>query len=281
VLGRPGEPSDYLDIALSPDGTHAAYSRTTQSAGRQIWILDFARGIQNRFTFQPQGARSPVWSPDGRYLAFGSQGGRDTFVQEVNGSATAVPIYSSQGAGPSDWSRDGRYLIIAQPLNRYDLAAIPDPLGKGAHESIPIADSTFSEMHGQVSPDGRYFAYTSNESGQFEVYVRPFPPGDGRGGKWLVSSGGGSQPRWRGDGKEIFYLDSGHRMMAADVSTEPGFKTATPHPLFTSAAISGNQVLFQYDVTRDGKRFLLISPLEGGLAEPATVVLNWEALLKK
>jgi serine/threonine protein kinase len=281
IAGHPGERADYLDVALSPDGNRAAYSRSNQSTGRQIWILDFARGVQNRFTFQAQGARSPVWSPDGRHLAFGSQGGREIYVQEVNGSSNAVPVYAAQGAGPSDWSRDGRFLIISQPLNRYDLAAIPDPLRAGTHQAIPVANSTFSEMHGQVSPDGRYFAYTSNESGQAEIYVCPFPPGDGRSGKWLVSSGGGAQPRWRGDGKEIFYLDPGHRMMAADISTQAGFQSSTPHPLFTSPAISGTQLLFQYDVTRDGKRFLMIGPIEGSVTDPATIVLNWEALLKK
>jgi Tol biopolymer transport system component len=281
LLGHPGDRADYLDVALSPDDSRVAYSRTTQSAGRQIWILDLARGIQNRFTFQAQGARSPVWSPDGRHLAFGSQGVREIYVQEVDGASNAMPVYASQGAGPSDWSRDGRFLIISQPLNRYDLAAIPDPLRAGTHEAIPVANSTFSEMHGQVSPDGRYFAYTSNESGEAEIYVCPFPPGDGRNGKWLVSSGGGAQPRWRGDGKEIFYLDPGHRMMAADISTRPGFQSSTPHPLFASPAISGNQFFFQYDVTRDGKRFLMIGPIEGSVSEPATVVLNWEAALKK
>jgi len=281
IVGHSGERADYQDVALSPDGCRAAYSRSTQSTGRQIWILDLARGIQNRFTFQAQGARSPVWSPDGRHLAFGSQGGGEVYVQEVNGSTNAVPVYASQGAGPSDWSHNGRFLIISQPLNRYDLAAIPDPLRAGTHQAIPVANSTFSEMHGQVSPDGRYFAYTSNESGQAEIYVCPFPPGDGHSDKWLVSSGGGTQPRWRGDGKEIFYLDPGHRMMAADVSTPPGFESSTPRPLFTSPAISGDQLLFQYDVTRDGKRFLMIGPLEGAVTEPATMVLNWEALLKK
>jgi Tol biopolymer transport system component len=202
-------------------------------------------------------------------------------VQEVGGSGNAVSVYSTQGAGASDWSHDGRFLVIFQPLNRYDLAAIPDPLRAGTHDAIPVADSTFSEMHGQVSPNSRFIAYTSNESGQPEIYVRPFPPGDGRTGKWLVSSNGGAMPRWRGDGKEIYYLDSGHRMMAADVSTHPAFQAATPHPLFTSPAINGNQMLFQYDVTRDGKRFLLIGPTEGSVTEPATIVLNWEAGLKK
>jgi dipeptidyl aminopeptidase/acylaminoacyl peptidase len=283
IAGHPGESADYQDVALSPDGSRAAFSRTTQSTGRQIWILDFARRIQNLFS-QAEGARAPVWSPDGRHLAFGSRGG-EIYVQEVNGSSNAVRLYESQSDGrPSDWSRDGRFVIIYEPLSPYDLAALPDPLRAGTHQRIratPDTSTNSAKMHGQLSPDGRYLAYTSNESGRAEVYVSPFLPAEGLTGKWLVSSNGGSQPRWRGDGKEIFYLDPGHTMMAVDIATQPGFHAATPHSLFPSPAIGGNQTLFQYDVSRDGKRFLLIGPVEGSASEPATVVLNWEAGHKK
>jgi Tol biopolymer transport system component/predicted Ser/Thr protein kinase len=280
IAGHPGERADYIDVALSPDGSRAAYSRSTQRTGRQIWILDFARGIQSSFTFQ--GARAPVWSPDGRHLAFGSQGG-EVYVQEVNGSPNASPVYAAQGAVPSDWSRDGRFLLVHQPLISYDFAAIPDPLRAGAHQPIPAipTNSTFLETHGQLSPDGRYLAYSSNESGRAEVYVCPFLPAGGHAGKWLVSSNGGSQPRWRGDGKEIFYIDPGHAVMAVDTATQPEFRAATPRSLFTSPGLGGSQALFEYDVTRDGKRFLMIGAPEGAVSEPATVVLDWEALLKK
>jgi Tol biopolymer transport system component len=192
-----------------------------------------------------------------------------------------MPVYPDPGAIVNDWSPDGRFMLINQPTNRYDLFAILDPLQPGTHQAVAVADSTFSEMHGQISPDSRFVAYTSNESGRAEVYVRPFPPGDGRTGKWLVSYNGGTQPRWRGDGKELYYLDAGHTIMATDISTQPGFRAGTPHALFTSPAISGNQTLFQYDVTRDGKRFLVIGPIEGAVAEPTTVVLDWQAAVKK
>jgi Tol biopolymer transport system component len=136
-------------------------------------------------------------------------------------------------------------------------------------------------LHGQVSPDGRWIAYDSNESGRTEVYIRPFPPGEGRSGKWMVSSSGGMQPRWRGDGKELFYLDPAHTLMAVDVNAASTFEFTTPHPLFATPPISGNYVLNQYDVTPDGKRFLMIEPMQGAQSAPATVVLNWEGLLKR
>jgi Tol biopolymer transport system component len=283
IAGHPGEQADYLDVALSPDESRAAYSRSTPGTGRQIWILDFARAIQNRVTFEAQNVLSPVWSPDGRHLAFSSQVDGEIYVQEVNNSSNPPPIYANRGARPSGWSHDGRFLIFHQPLSEYDLAAIPDPLRPGAHQlipAIPSAGRSSSQMHGQFSPDGRYVAFTSYQAGRTEIYVSPFPPGDGTR-KWLVSSNGGFQPRWRGDGKEIFYLSPRHAVMAVDVATQPEFRAATPRSLFTSPSLGGNQPLFQYDVSRDGKRFLMIAPVEGALTEPATVVLNWESLLKK
>ena len=119
-------------------------------------------------------------------------------------------------------------------------------------------------------------AYCSDESGKFEIYVRPFPPGGERSGKWMVSYGGGLQPRWRADGKELFYLGANRKLMAVDVKTEPAFQTSTPHPLFDTPYV-GTNTLYRYDVARDGKRFLLIVPSAGVASAPATVVLNWEA----
>lgn len=278
LLARAGEPGDYdyQDIALSPDGSRVAYSRATQSAGRQIWILDLARAVQSRFTFVPDGARGPVWSPDGRYLAFGSQTRGALYRKQVNSSEDAQLLFQAAGVTANHWSRDGRYLVFNQASGRGDLTAIANPSGAGTATPIVIANSEFSESHGQVSPDSRWLAYDSNESGRPEIYVIPFPPGDGRTGKSLVSSNGGSEPRWRADGTELYYLDPSHSLMAVDVSTQPTFQAATPQRLFSAGAISNDALLFQYDVARDGKRFLMISPVEGAISAPATVVLNWD-----
>ena len=136
-------------------------------------------------------------------------------------------------------------------------------------------------MHGQVSPDSRWVAYDSNETGRSEIYVRPFPPGGDRSGKWQISANGGQQPRWRGDGKEIFYLGPGGNMMAVDVTTStaggtPVFQSGVPKVLFKEPS----PVPF-WDVTADGKKFLLQAPVREAVSAPFKVVLNWEAALKK
>ena len=280
VLGHPGEPGDYQDVALSPDGSRLAYNRPTQAALRQIWILDLAHGIQTRFTFETQGARSAVWSPDGRYLAYSSLGGQ-IYIKETGSGGNSELAYGGPVSVVDDWSRDGRFLLFNhQPSGSFDIAALTNPAG-GERKTIPVANSPFTESNAQVSPDSHWVAYSSNESGRSEIYVRPFPPGGGREGKWLVSSTGGFQPRWRGDGKEVYYLDLNHALMAVDVSSGAAFQSTTPHALFRAPGIGGNTLLMQYDVTRDGKRFVLIAPPDGAQAAPATVVLNWQAGLKK
>jgi hypothetical protein len=125
-------------------------------------------------------------------------------------------------------------------------------------------------------------AYASDESSRFEIYVLPFPPGDGRTGKSLVSSAGGGQPRWRADGKELYYLGLDGSVMAVDTQTDPAFQAATPHALFRASAVAHfSDLQHQYDVTRDGKRFLMVKVPVGEPSSPVTVVLNWETGLKK
>jgi Tol biopolymer transport system component len=280
VLGSVGSEEAYQDLALSPDGGRVAFTRPTQSAGPQIWILDFARNTQTRLTFSPAGARSPVWSPDGRYIAYSLPAGVGLFVKGVLDAANPE-LLSNAATLASDWSRDGSYLVFTQLTNRYDVLAVRNPLTPADRKLVTVAASEFSETHGQISPDGHWIAYESNESGRGEVYVRPFPPDDTRPGKWLVSTNGGTQPRWRGDGKELYYLNSSHRVMAVDVNLGGTFQAGTPQSLFQAPAGVADVARFQYDVTRDGKRFLMISPVSGSISSPATVVLNWETALKR
>ena len=176
---------------------------------------------------------NPAWSPDGRYVAYnGSQG---IYRKATDGAAPEELLLRSHTlAVPKSWSPDGRYLIYAQinPATGADLFALPmDSLTTPAGSRADAG----TEDQGQFSPDGHWVAYTSNESGQSEIYVIPFPPSEC--GRWVVSRGGGVMPRWRRDGKGLFYISPDQKMMAVDVSTDPTFQSATPHALFDTEMV--------------------------------------------
>jgi hypothetical protein len=275
------EDADAADIALSPDGSRVAYSRG-QSGKRQVWILDIARRTSGPFSFAPENVRAPVWSPDGHYIAFGAIATGRIYMKEASGSGEAELLHQVDGSPiVNDWSRDGRFLLFTVAKNSFDIWALSDPRGGGARKAFPVAQSEFSELHGQVSPDSRWVAYDSNETGRPEVFVQPFPPGEGRTGKWVVSSAGGLQPRWRADGKELFYLGADRSLMAVDIQTNPVFQAALPHRLFAIPGVTVADTVFKYDVTRDGKTFALIGASLAAMSTPMTVVLNWENALKR
>ena len=282
-LGRAGDSGYYEDMAFSKDGARVAYSRPTQGGNRQIWMLENARGINTRLSFLPDGARSPVWSSDGKYVAFSSARGNSIYAKDAaNSGSERSLLQTGQTKFLNDWSRDGKYLLYTETTTSLDLWALPDPLGGGERKPIPVANSGFNETQGQFSPDGRWLAYASDESSRFEIYVVPFPPGDGRTGKSLVSSAGGRQPRWRADGKEMYYLALDGKVMAVDTRTGPTFQAGTPHELFQAPTLANaTNFQFRYDATRDGKKFLMLNVAAGEPTSPVTVVLNWQAALKK
>jgi eukaryotic-like serine/threonine-protein kinase len=282
-LGRVGDPGEYAEVALSPDGGRVAYTRP--SGGTiAIWLLDLARNVNSRLTFQQDGARTATWSPDGKYVAFASSRESAIYVRAAAGSGSEEPlIRSGSFKFVSHWSPDGRFLLYTEAKNGLDILAIADPLAPGVHKPIPFLDAGFNETEGQFSPDSRWVAYASDESGRYEIYVSPFPRGGDRRGKWLVSTSGGVQPRWRRDGKELFYVSQDNKLMAVTVDTEPSFRSETPHALFdTSAPPYANvNTVFRYDVSKDGSRFLLPVPSTTVVSLPTTVVLNWRAELKR
>ena len=217
---------------------------------------------------------NPAWSPDGRYVAYNGSQGIDR--KATNGAAPEELLLPSRTlAVPKSWSPDGRYLIYAQinPGTGADLFALP--IGPPDPHPLVLAQTQATEAQGQFSPDGHWVAYTSNESGQSEIYVISFPPAPNEG-RWVVSRGGGVMPRWRRDGKELFFISPDWKMMAVDVSTHPTFQSGTPHALFDTEMVDTGIRTgpMSWDIAPDGKRFLIISENSAG-ASSLNVILNW------
>ncbi|MBV9498913.1 MAG: protein kinase [Acidobacteriaceae bacterium] len=260
-------------MMISPDGKQLA-----GDPDGEIWMLEFPTGVATQLTFAPDEALNPVWSPDGRYVAYDKGGVRvGIYRKPANGAGAEELLLPTNGLSfPKSWSPDGRFLIYAQvnPGTGADLLAFPieaDP------HPFALAQTSGNEDQGQFSPDGHWVAYTSNESGLSEIYVIPFPP-TSSGGRWLVSRGGGVQPRWRPDGKELFYISPDSRMMAVDVSTSPVFRAGIPQPLFQTEMVDTGIRTgpMSWDITPDGKRFLIITATASDTSS-LNVVLNWRA----
>jgi eukaryotic-like serine/threonine-protein kinase len=279
--GTLGDPGDYSSPAISPDGSRVAVAMGPP-ASRDIWILDVARGASTRFTFDPARDDYPAWSPDGKNIAFSStRGGQaDLYIKPADGSGeeklllkTEEPKYDER------WTKDGRFLLFTStgPKTAPDMWALP--FG-GDAKPVSLLQTQFDERFASVSPDGRWLAYLSAESGSAEIYVRPFTPEApaGTGAKWLVSKGGGIRPIWRPDGKELFYLTLANQVMAVDIDTSKGFQAGTPRRMFIAPPGTTNT---SWDLSPDGKRFLFAAPPNAGRVIPFTVVLNWAADLNK
>jgi len=296
LLGNAGEPEtySYTDLALSPDGTRLAVARLDPKvAGGEvgIWLLDLIRGVTTRFTFDLPPDSAPVWSPDGTRVTFAAAraGGNGIYQKATNGSGKEQELVRATGDPklPDDWSSDGRFLLYTQrdPRTHADLWVLPlAGNGTPSGAATPFANTEFSEEQGRFSPDARWIAYASDESGRSEIYIQPFPAPPNGGSKTPISRDGGSEPRWRRDGKELFYFSPDGKLMVADVTEGPTFKASVPRTLFQVpvAQIAHNAVasqVFGWDVAPDGKRFLIGTSTTS--TEPVTVVLNWTAELKK
>jgi hypothetical protein len=202
------------------------------------------------------------------------------YEKASNGAGEEAPLFRSvEPKEPNDWSRDGRFLLYSaqNPKTGNDLMVLPL---NGDHNPIPLVHTPFSEIHGSFSPDTRWFAYVSNESGRPEIYVEPFnPPGAGAppaASKVQISRDGGTRPKWRADSKEIIFRAPDGSPTAVEVTTSPTLQPRIPRPLFALPANVGD-----WDVTSDGKRFLVAMPFRAQANTPITVVLNWDSELKK
>jgi Tol biopolymer transport system component/predicted Ser/Thr protein kinase len=287
-LGTVGEPGIFSSSALSPDGKQAAVSRfdLQQARSSNLWLFDLVHGgVATRFTFDASQDTSPVFSPDGSRIVFMSlrDGTANLYQKFTNGAKNEEPLLkSAENKIPYSWSEDGRFLLytVQTAKTKGDIWILP--MEGSTKEPILFQATEFNESMARFSPDGRWIAYESDESGRFEVYVREFLLGsDGKAeatGKHQISNGGGGVPQWRGDGKELFYVSGDRRtFMSAEISTKPVFQSLPGKILFQlPAAVSTIP-----DATGDGKRFLVAMPVAQSGAQQFTIVQNWQAGLRK
>jgi serine/threonine protein kinase len=288
-LGPVGMLGAVFDPALSPNEKLVAFSRSSGAGSADLWIHDLDRGTEARFTNVPSSNASPVWSPNGDRVVFGSNrnGVYNLFEKTSGGGGQDELLLPNSAADmPSQWSRDGRYIVYFEfdPKNKRDLWVLPVEGGAEGRKPIPFLRTPFDESMGQLSPDNHWMAFASDQSGRREVYVRPFPQGQA---EWAISAAGGQSPRWSHDSKELFFLAADGKMMAVPVRKAlPGpksfFEVGSPEMLFDAHMVrtSTTDTLFEYDVYVDGKRFL-INTTSVASAPPLTVVTNWLAGAKK
>jgi eukaryotic-like serine/threonine-protein kinase len=254
-----------------------------------IWLTDIARGSTSRFTFGPTVNASVAWSPDGKWIVYRTvrKGVAELYRKSASGGGKEDPVLSEEiqrailtdanNTMPTDWSPDGRNVLFSTIINTTQLWLLPLSSSGGDGKPFRLVDSSADQMHGNFSPDGRMVAYTSNESGRFEVHVQTFPLSDR---KWQVSTAGGYEPRWSGDGHEIYYLSQDRKLMAVSVGSGPSF--GVPKPLFQTHVMPGvNALRTNYVSSRDGQRFLVNTQTGDPPLNPITVVLNWTAGLNK
>jgi Tol biopolymer transport system component len=262
----------------------------------QVWLYDLSRETPTRLTFEGNLNTTPTWTPDGKRIVYQSnkEGPLNLFWQLADGGGGLERLTTSDYLqAPMSWSPDGQLLsfIEVSPTTGRDIwvLRVGDPstssgqvpsAGSGqVRKAQPFLQTPFNEGAGWFSPDGRWLAYISDETGSYEIYVRPYP---GPGGKWEISTEGGTEPVWNPNGRELFFR-SRDKMMAVDIATQPGFTAGKPRMLFEGQYQPTPTTRPNYDVSRDGQRFLMLKPIEQAQAAPTqiNVVLNWFEELKQ
>jgi serine/threonine protein kinase len=277
------EPGDYHEPSLSADGKKLLFSRLDGTASGDIYVLDLERGSTTRLTFTADNEGSAVFSPDeSQVLFFSTRAANGDFYRKASSGAGNDELVLSGTANrfPDSWSRDGRYLLFESnggPQSKFDLWILPMT---GEPKPFIYLNSDFHETHSQFSPDGRWIAYTSDETGRSEVYVQSFPIGRG---KWQISTNGGDRAQWRGDGKEIFYLAPDRNLMAVTVSGGATIDPGRPEVLFQTSVPASGIVddRNNFVPTRDGQRFMINNLADTVNSQPLMIVLNWAADLKR
>jgi Tol biopolymer transport system component len=290
LLRTVGTPGRVYAPAISADGRSVLFSRSSTASTADLWLRELARGAEQRLTTNASLNVSAVWSPNGDRIAYQSNraGGVFNLYQKRSGGTGEDERLLANGNTkiPTQWSRDGQFLVYSEhdPRTNWDIWVLP--MEGAERKPVPFLHSAANEFLGQLSPDSHWMAYTSDETGQREVYMRPFPS---REPPTKISIAGGEQARWRSDGKELFFVGGDGKMMAVAVrikdGPKPSFELGVPRLLFEAqlapSPASAN-LYFEYDVTADGKRFLLDNVASGSSSAPLlNAVVNWDAEPKK
>jgi Tol biopolymer transport system component len=277
AVGMVGTPDVYGNVFIAPNERSVAVDKTDMaSLNTDIWTYELHRDSPKRLTFDPAPDVMPTWSPDASRLVFAStrQVSTDLYMKNADGAQEEKSIVRDDvNKLPNDWSRDGKYILYTRGTDSWYMT-VPEL------KSSLFLKAASVLTNGQFSPDGKWVAYASNETGKWEIYVTSFPEARG---KWQVSTGGGEEPRWRGDGKELFYLSSDGKMMAAPVVIGANFDAGAPVALFqtTPRLPVSTYDRFVYDVSKDGQRFLIITQVKQAETQPMSIVLDWPAKLNK
>jgi len=290
--GTIAEPNAYTTLTLSSDASRAAVT-----LGNDVWVIDLSRGTSTRLTSTrgivgtgTAATSAGVWAPDGSRIAYVATVGGvlGVYQKASNGSGNEELLWKAPSLlGPSHWSSDGRFLLFGATASGTGADSWVLPL-EGDRMAYPFLKSEFAELGGRFSADGKWVAYISNESGRNEIYAQPFSPdrsAAATAGKFIVSKGGAAgMPRWRSDTKELYYLTTDGKIMSVDIETSPAFRAGEPKVLFQTPPgfVRGNSPGALIDATADGKRFLLLVPMNrGNSQDQLTVVMHWDAILNQ
>jgi Tol biopolymer transport system component len=278
-LGTIGPIDEYGNPGLSSDERRIVFSRRDQQSDNlDLWQYDLGRSATSRFTFDPAEEHNAVFSPDGQRVVFASDRPESPAIYQKATSGAGPEdrlVTSNTTLNPVDWSSDGRFILYQQIDSKtsWDLFAVSL---SGDRRPLPVVQTEHGEREGRFSPDVRWIAYDSTESGRRDVWIQPFPP---TGSKWQISTAGGFSPRWRGDGKELYYVAADGKLMSVAISAGSTLEFDAPKPLFQTMFREG--AYGSYAVSRDGQRFLLNVPPAPADVTPITVVVNWTAALRQ